>query len=271
MRAYGSPVAEAGPVAAKRQKTARGRIPRVSANLDGARRCTNPPRLATAKAATGAKGPEVIPSDEDDEFLDEGTSTVTSMQRKVRKAMPGKAAKNLFKAPPDEARDFAVEGAPATAPLTMDGDDAYVKDTTSNAGSKPRSTAVAAARARAPANHVLVSSQVAASLCTERASGDPWEVGGAVPARDEPDNRTHRLPNNWKVRKVTPGKAAKNFGKAPSNEARDFAVEGAPTTAPLMMDDNDAYVEDTTSNAGSKPRSTAAVAAHARAIANNVR
>ncbi len=234
------------------------------------RQGTNPPRLATAKASTGAKGPEVIPSDEDDKFLDEGTSTMTSRPRKVRKARPGKAAENLFEAPPDEARDFAVEEAPTTAPLTMDDDDAYVKDMTSNAGLKPRSTAAAAMHARALTNHVLVSSQVATSLCTKCASGDPWEVGGAVPARDEPNDRTHQLPNNRKVRKAPPGKAAKIFGEAPSNKARDFAVEGAPTTAPLTMDDDNAYVEDMTLKAGSKPRSTAAAAARARALANNV-
>ncbi len=94
----------------------------------------NPPCLATVKAAMGAKGPEVIPLDEDDKFLYEGTLTMTSRPRKVRKATPGKAAQNLFKAPPDKARDFAVKWAPTTAPLTVDDDDAYVKDTTSNEG-----------------------------------------------------------------------------------------------------------------------------------------
>jgi hypothetical protein len=173
-RAYGSPAAEAGPVAEKWQKTARGQIPRVLANLDGVRRRTNPPRLATGKAATGAKGPEVILSDEDEKFLDEGTSTMTLRPRKVRKVTPRKAAKKLFEAPPDKARDFAVKGAPTTSPLTMDDDDEYVKDTTSNMGSKPRLTAMATACARAPANHVLVIGRVATSLRTERASGDLW-------------------------------------------------------------------------------------------------
>jgi hypothetical protein len=169
-RAYGSPGAEAGSGAAKRQKMAGGQILQVSANLDRARRRTNPPRLATAKAATGAKGPEVIPSDENDKFLDKGMSTMTSRPRKVSKAMTGKAAKNLFKAPPDKARDFAVKGAPTMAPLTMDDNDAYVEDTTSNGGLKPRSTTAAAARARALANNVRVSGQVAATRRTERAS-----------------------------------------------------------------------------------------------------
>jgi hypothetical protein len=104
-------------VVAKWQKMARGQIPRVSANLYMARRRTNPPRLATVKDPTGAKGPEIIPLDEENKFLDEGTSTMTSRPRKVRKAMPGKATKNLSEVPPDEARDFAVKGAPTTAPL----------------------------------------------------------------------------------------------------------------------------------------------------------
>ncbi len=52
----GSPAVEGGPAAVKRQKTAEGKIPRVSSNLDGARHCVNPPCLATAKAAADAKG-----------------------------------------------------------------------------------------------------------------------------------------------------------------------------------------------------------------------
>jgi hypothetical protein len=75
----GSPAAEGGLAAAKRQKTAEGKILPVSSNFDGVRRRANPPRLATAKAtadaglgrltaamaAAHAKGPEVIPSDND--------------------------------------------------------------------------------------------------------------------------------------------------------------------------------------------------------------
>jgi hypothetical protein len=95
----------------------------------------------------------------------------------------------------------------------MDDDDAYIEDTTLNAGSKPRSTAAAAARARALANNVRVSGQVAATRHTECASGDMWEVGSAVPARDKPNNGTHRSPNDQKVTKATPGKAAKIFVK----------------------------------------------------------
>jgi hypothetical protein len=78
----------------------------------------------------------------------------------------------------------------------MGDEDAYVEDVTLNVVSKPRSLAAVAARVKALANDALVSGQVATSLCIERASGDPWEVGGAVLARDEPNDRTHRLPSN---------------------------------------------------------------------------
>ncbi len=72
-----------------------------------------------------------------------------------------------------------------------------------------------------------------------------------------------------KVSHTMPGKAAKLFVKAPSGKARDFAVKGVPTPAPLMMDNNDAYVGDGASNAVSKPRSMAAAATRATAFANN--
>jgi hypothetical protein len=90
--ADGSLAAEGGPAAAKRQKTAGGKLPRVSLNLDGASHRTNPPRLTTAKAAAGARGPEVIPLDDEDEFSDEGMSSMTSRPRKVGHTTPGKAA-----------------------------------------------------------------------------------------------------------------------------------------------------------------------------------
>jgi hypothetical protein len=78
----------------------------------------------------------------------------------------------------------------------MDDEDAYVNDVTLNVVSKPRSAAAAAARVKALANDVLVSSLVTASLHTKCVSGDPWEVGGTVPARGDPNDRTHRLPSN---------------------------------------------------------------------------
>jgi hypothetical protein len=132
-RVYGSPAAEGGPAAAKCQNTAGGKISGVSLNLNGARRRTNPPCLATAKAATGAKGPDMIPLDEEDEFPNEGTLTMTSRPAKSGRPCPGRPPIFFFEAPSNEGRDFAVEGAPTTAPLKMDNDVAYVKDLTLNA------------------------------------------------------------------------------------------------------------------------------------------
>jgi hypothetical protein len=230
--ADGGPAAEGGPAAAKRQKTAGGKVPPVSLNLDGARRRTNRPRLATAKAAAGAKGPEVIPLDNDDKFSDEGTLSTTLGPCKVGHTTPRKATKPFVEAPSAEARDFAVKGAPPPAPLTMDDNNAYVGDAALNRVSKPRSTAVAAMRATAVANDILVSGRVVASLRT--------------------------------------GKAAELFVKAPSTKARDFAVKGVPTLAPLTMYDDDVYVGDVASNVVSKPRLTAAAETRATAVANNV-
>jgi hypothetical protein len=67
--ADGSPAVGGGPAEATRPKMAGGKFPRVSSNLDGARRRTNPPRRATAKAAADAKGSEVIPSNDEDKFF----------------------------------------------------------------------------------------------------------------------------------------------------------------------------------------------------------
>jgi hypothetical protein len=158
--ADGSPVAEVSPAVAKRQKMAGGNFPRVSLNLDGARRRTNPPRLATAKAVAGAKSPEVIPSDDDNEFSSEGMSSMTSRPRKVGHTIPGKAAKLFVEAPSAKARDFAVKGAPTPAPLTMDDNNTYVGNAVANLVLKPRLTAAAAMHATAFANNVLVSGQV---------------------------------------------------------------------------------------------------------------
>ncbi len=158
--ADGNPAAEGGSAAVKRQKMAGGKFPRFSLNLNGARRRTNPPCLATAKATAGAKGLEVIPSDDDDEFSDEGMSSMTSRPRKVSHTTPGKATKLFVEVPFAEARDFAVKGVPTPAPLMMDDNDAYVGDAASNAVSKPCSTAAAATRATAFANDVLVSGRV---------------------------------------------------------------------------------------------------------------
>jgi len=56
--------ADCGPAAAVK-------LPRVSSNVDGTRRCMYPRRLTMAKAATDAKGLEVIPSDDDNKPIDD--------------------------------------------------------------------------------------------------------------------------------------------------------------------------------------------------------
>ena len=114
--ADGSPAAKGGPAAAKCQKMAGGKVPQVSLNLDGARRCTNPPHLAMAKAAVGAKGPEVIPSDDDNEFSDEGTLLMMSRPRKAGHTTPGKATKLLSRRLPPRQGISRSKGRPHRLP-----------------------------------------------------------------------------------------------------------------------------------------------------------
>ncbi len=147
-----------------------GVFPRVSLNLNGARHHTNPPRLATVKAVAGAKGPEVIPLDNDDKFSNEGMSLMMSRPCKVGHTTPGKAAKLFVVAPSAKARDFAVKGAPTPAPLTMDDKDAYVGDAALNAVSKPHLTAAAATCAMAFTNNVLVSGRDASAAMATMAT-----------------------------------------------------------------------------------------------------
>jgi hypothetical protein len=83
-------------------------------NLDGARRRAKSLRLATANAAVDEKGPEVIPSNDDNEQSDKATSTMPTKPRKggrttpVGKTLsagrmaPGKAAKLRLGAASDE-------------------------------------------------------------------------------------------------------------------------------------------------------------------------
>ncbi len=114
-RADGSPAVEGGPAEAKRPKLAGGKFPQVSWNLDGAWHRTNPPRRTTAKAAANAKGPEVIPLDDEDEFSDEGMSLMTSRPRKVGHTTPGKAAEASAN-PPSETTQPLGGAAGRTSP-----------------------------------------------------------------------------------------------------------------------------------------------------------
>ncbi len=156
----GSPEAESGPVAAKRQKTAGGKIPRVFLNLDGARHCANPPRLATAKAAVDTKGPEVIPSDDNDEPVKEATTTKPGKVGRtapggktglVSRMASGKAAKLRVGSVTDETREVAVAGMPTGVFLAMDNNDKYVLNATAAGMVRPRLMAVATARGPATA------------------------------------------------------------------------------------------------------------------------
>ncbi len=151
-------------MAAKHQKMAEGKIPRVSSNLDGARRRANPPRLVTAKAAAAAKGPEVIPSDEDDKLVKEATLTRMAKPRKVGRRTPidkttsvgktasGKAAKLRIGVASNVARDVTMREMPTGASLAMDNDNKYVNDERAAGIARPRSMAVTTVRATALVN-----------------------------------------------------------------------------------------------------------------------
>ncbi len=101
-----------------------------------------------------AKGPEVIPSDNNDKPVEEA---MTTKPRKVGRTTPGdktglvsrtasgKAAKLRVGAATDKTRKVAVAGMPTGVPLTMDNDDKYVINATAAGMVRPRSMAVATA------------------------------------------------------------------------------------------------------------------------------
>ncbi len=108
----GSPAADSGPVAAKCQKTAGGKIPRVSSNLDEARRRAKSLRPATAKAAGDEKGPEVISSDDDDKQGDEATLTRPTKPRKGGRTTPVGKTSYAGRTAPGKAPSHASERCP---------------------------------------------------------------------------------------------------------------------------------------------------------------
>jgi hypothetical protein len=81
------------------------------------------------------KGPEVIPSDDDDEQGDKATSTMPTKPRKggrtrpvgktssAGRTVPGKAAKPRLEAASDKTRAVARAGMPTATHLMMDDDD----------------------------------------------------------------------------------------------------------------------------------------------------
>ncbi len=192
----GRPGADSGQVAVKHQKKAGGKIPRVSSNLDGARCHAKSLRPATAKAAVDEKGPEVIPSDDDDEQGDEATSTMPTKPRKgarttpigktssAGRMAPGKAAKPRLGAASDKTRAVARAGMPTATHLTMDDDD---KD-------------------------VNVATAIERGLAMATALGNDCIIGGPAPTG-----------KTLSARKMSPGKAAKLLIGAGSDGTRAVA------------------------------------------------
>jgi hypothetical protein len=217
----GSPAADSRPVAVKRQKTAGGKIPRVSLNHDGARRRAKSLRLAMAKAAVDEKGPEVIPSDDDDERGDEATSTMPTKPRKggrttpvgkpssAGRTAPGKAAKLRLGAASDETRAVARAGMHTATHLMMDDDN---KD-------------------------VNVATAIERGLAMATALGKDRIIGGPEPAG-----------KTSSASKTAPGKAAKLRIGAVSDGMRAVARAGMPMGAHLTMDNDNKDVNVATAS-----------------------
>jgi hypothetical protein len=217
----GHPAADSGKVAAKQQKTARGKIPRVSLNLDGARRRAKSLRLATAKAAMDEKGPEVIPSDDNNEQGDKAMLTMPTKPCKGGRTMPvgktssagrtapGKAAKPRLGAASDKMRAVARAGMPTATHLTMYNDD----------------------------EDVNVATAIERGLAMATALGNDRIIGGPAPTG-----------KTLSASKTAPGKAAKLRIGAGSDGTRAVAKAGMPTAAHLTMDDNDEDVNIATAS-----------------------
>jgi hypothetical protein len=130
------------------------KIPQVSSNLDGVRHRAKSLRPATAKAAMDEKGPEVIPSDDNDEQGDEATSTMPTKPRKggrttpvgktlsAGRTAPGRDAKPRLGAASNETWAVARAGMPTAAHLTMDGNNEDVNVATAIERGLARTTAL---------------------------------------------------------------------------------------------------------------------------------
>jgi hypothetical protein len=217
----GSPAVDSGLLAAKRQKTAEGKIPRVSLNHDGARRHVKSLRLAMAKAAVDKKGPEVIPSDDDDERGDEATSTMPMKPRKggrtipigmtlsAGRTVPGKAATLRLGVASDKTRAVVRAGMPTGTHLTMNDDN---KD-------------------------VYVATAIERGLAMATALGNDRIIGSPAPAG-----------KTSSASKTAPGKAAKLRIGAVSVGTRAVARAVMPTGVHLTMDDDDKDVNVATAS-----------------------
>jgi hypothetical protein len=185
-------------------------------NLDGARRRTKSLRLAMANAAVDKKGPEVIPSDDDDEQGNEATLTMPMKPCKggrmtpvgktssAGSTAPGKAAKLCLGAASDETWAVARAGMPTARHLTWDDND---KD-------------------------VDVATAIKRGLAMATALGNNHIIGGPAPAG-----------KTSSASKKAPGKAAKLRLGAASNETRAVARAGMPTATHLTRDNNDKDVD----------------------------
>ncbi len=153
-------------------------------------------RLATAKAAVDEKGPEVIPSDNNNEQGDKATLTMPTKPRKggrttpvgktssAGRTAPGKAAKPRLGAASDETWVVARAGMPTATHLTMDDDD----------------------------EDVNVATAIKRGLARATAFGNDRIIGGAAPAG-----------KTLSTSKTAPGKAAKLRIGAGSNGTRAVA------------------------------------------------
>jgi hypothetical protein len=160
-----------------------------------------------AKAAADAKGPEAIPSNDDDKPVEEVTLTRMAKPHKVGRTTPvdkttsvgktasGKAAKLRIRVASNAARDVAMGETPTGASLMMDDGDKYVNNKRAAGMARPRLMAVTMVRATALVNDSIIGGQVGASVCHDRASEDPGGIGSAVQARDEPNDLAPALPN----------------------------------------------------------------------------
>jgi hypothetical protein len=293
----GSPAPDSGPVVAKCQKTAGGSIPQVSSNLDGARRRAKSLRLATAKAAVDKKGPEVIPSDDDDKQGEEATSTMPTKPRKggrttpvgktssaVRTA-PGKAAKLRLGAASNETRAVARAEMPTATHLTRDDNNEDVNVATAIERGLAMVTALG--------NNCIISGPAPAGKTSPASKKVPGKAaklhvgamsdGTRAVARagmptgahltmdnDDEDIDVATASKRGLARRTALGNDRIIGGQVGANdrpETREVAVAGMPTGVPLTMDDDDEYVVNVTAAGMVRPRSMAVVTAQGPATA----
>jgi hypothetical protein len=174
-----------------------------------------------AKAAVDEKGPEVIPSDNDDEQGDEAMSTMPTKPHKggrttpvgktssAGRTAPGKAAKLRLGAASDETRAVARAGMPTATHLTMDDDD---KD-------------------------IDIATAIKRGLAMAMALGNDRIIGGPAPAG-----------KTLSASKKAPGKAAKLRIGAVSDGTRAVVRAGMPTGVHLPMDDKDKDIDIATAS-----------------------